>query len=82
MHYYKQFSNWYAVVVNSWIILWKSCPCWLGHLGHMADDRLPMQLYLENYRESGPFMGPKNGGILYWYALCLDGSHWTELCYA
>jgi len=38
--------------------------CWLGHLGCMADYRLPNNFCLQNYRESGLFMGPRNDGVV------------------
>ena len=31
--------------------------CWLGHLGHMSDDRLPKQLLFGELQKTRPFHG-------------------------
>jgi len=37
---------------------------WLGHLGHVSDDRLPKQLLFVELQRTWPFHGTKNVGVL------------------
>ena len=66
---------------------------WLGHLGHMSDDRLPKQLLFGELQKTRPFHGTKkwwHDGVLSdlkaisiesnWYSLCQDRLQWTKLC--
>ena len=66
---------------------------WLGHLGHMGNDRLPKKVLFGELRGKRPCHGTKRrwrdvarsdtgaiGAGDRWYELCQDRKQWFELC--
>jgi len=64
---------------------------WLGHFGHMSDDRVPMQLLFGELQRTQPFHRTKkrwHDSVLSdlkaisidncWYSLCQDWMQWNK----